>query len=274
MSRTKPIRSGFTLIELLVVIAIIAILAAILFPVFAKAREKARQASCQSNEKQLGLAFLQYVQDNDEIFPGGNPNQCTPANVAVSCFGYDGGWAGKIYPYVKSTGLYKCPDDSTSSVAPNVPVSYGYNTQLGTHNSAGNINGDTLAQLNAPASTVLLGEVQGVTTNVTNPLEGSSSDLVLGSGLGGGFDTNGTFPGVAVTGVVPYATYASMPVHISGANYLATDGHVKYLTPAKVSGGPFGASLNYVQTNQGTPCGTGSMSNALGNPYTLTMSPT
>jgi prepilin-type N-terminal cleavage/methylation domain-containing protein len=61
---------GFTLIELLVVIAIIAILAAILFPVFAKAREKARQISCASNEKQLGLAFLQYEQDNDEMEPG------------------------------------------------------------------------------------------------------------------------------------------------------------------------------------------------------------
>ena len=69
VSQPRDRRRGFTLIELLVVIAIIAILAAILFPVFAKAREKARQASCQSNEKQLGLAFLQYVQDNDEKFP-------------------------------------------------------------------------------------------------------------------------------------------------------------------------------------------------------------
>jgi prepilin-type N-terminal cleavage/methylation domain-containing protein len=62
-------RNGFTLIELLVVIAIIAILAAILFPVFAKVREKARQASCASNEKQLGLAFVQYIQDYDESMP-------------------------------------------------------------------------------------------------------------------------------------------------------------------------------------------------------------
>ena len=77
MSRTKPIRSGFTLIELLVVIAIIAILAAILFPVFAKAREKARQISCLSNEKQLGLGFLQYAQDNDELLPSYQGNGST-----------------------------------------------------------------------------------------------------------------------------------------------------------------------------------------------------
>ena len=66
----RPRMGGFTLIELLVVIAIIAILAAILFPVFAKAREKARQISCLSNMKQLSLGFLQYAQDSDERFPG------------------------------------------------------------------------------------------------------------------------------------------------------------------------------------------------------------
>ncbi|MDR3710712.1 MAG: DUF1559 domain-containing protein, partial [Capsulimonadaceae bacterium] len=91
--RTSRTHEGFTLIELLVVIAIIAILAAILFPVFAKAREKARQASCQSNMKQLGIGFVQYVQDYDERFP----------STAY--------WGSQIYPYEKSTGVFKCPDD-------------------------------------------------------------------------------------------------------------------------------------------------------------------
>ena len=95
-------RRGFTLIELLVVIAIIAILAAILFPVFAKAREKARQITCASNEKQLGLGVLQYTQDNDERLPCGNVNGGALGN-------FPDGWAGQIYPYVKSTGVYKCP---------------------------------------------------------------------------------------------------------------------------------------------------------------------
>src|ERR1700749_4186309 len=92
---------GFTLIELLVVIAIIAILAAILFPVFAKVREKARQTSCLSNEKQLGLGFMQYFQYYDEKYPCGKFNG-----------GHFGsGWGGQIYTYVKSVGVFKCPDD-------------------------------------------------------------------------------------------------------------------------------------------------------------------
>src|SRR5579859_226905 len=94
-------KNAFTLIELLVVIAIIAILAAILFPVFAQAREKARSISCLSNMKELGLAFMQYEQDNDE-------------QMIVNDDLWGQGWAGKIYPYVKSGGVYGCPDDSTS----------------------------------------------------------------------------------------------------------------------------------------------------------------
>ena len=82
--------SGFTLIELIVVIAIIAILAAILFPVFAKVREKARQVSCLSNMKQLGLAFVQYSQDYDEVLPDG-----TQLTFGGNC---GAGWAGQIYP--------------------------------------------------------------------------------------------------------------------------------------------------------------------------------
>lgn len=104
-------RRGFTLIELLVVIAIIAILAAILFPVFARAREKARQASCLSNVKQLCLAILQYTQDYDESLPMSRSHQ-------------QGGWRGYDYavaPYVKNTQIFKCPSH-TAAVG---TVSYG-----------------------------------------------------------------------------------------------------------------------------------------------------
>jgi len=108
-----PKRNGFTLIELLVVIAIIAILAAILFPVFARAREKARQSSCLSNTKQLGLALLSYVQDYDERFPG----------RAVDPGVYNLPWYNVIAPYMKNAQILLCPSRPNQT-----PTGYGYNT--------------------------------------------------------------------------------------------------------------------------------------------------
>jgi prepilin-type N-terminal cleavage/methylation domain-containing protein/prepilin-type processing-associated H-X9-DG protein len=104
--RPKPQR-GFTLIELLVVIAIIAILAAILFPVFARARENARRASCSSNEKQIGLGMLQYVQDYDEqLVPHGIGSYDVSTSSTTTNY-YK--WMDAIQPYVKSTQLFVCP---------------------------------------------------------------------------------------------------------------------------------------------------------------------
>jgi prepilin-type N-terminal cleavage/methylation domain-containing protein/prepilin-type processing-associated H-X9-DG protein len=132
----RPQRPGFTLIELLVVIAIISILAAILFPVFARARENARRASCQSNLKQIGLGLLQYVQDYDERYPThlrtGGPGSLGAGIIPASDGAY--GWYQQIHPYIKSTQLFNCP----SSAAPAVTytgsyiqtLSYGYATQF------------------------------------------------------------------------------------------------------------------------------------------------
>ena len=124
-------RRGFTLIELLVVIAIIAILAAILFPVFAKAREKARQASCESNMKQIALAVLMYAQDYDEKFPHWNYRHCT------SVSGANGNWKDMVEPYIKNMQVWKCPssdlDPRPCERNPNgrgsgtVPAGYGGN---------------------------------------------------------------------------------------------------------------------------------------------------
>ncbi len=104
-AKSKP--SGFTLIELLVVIAIISSLAAILFPVFGRARENARRTSCQSNLKQLGLAFTQYTQDYDERYPCASYTYTLPNGAPSS-------WDLTLQPYLKSTQLLVCPSDSTS----------------------------------------------------------------------------------------------------------------------------------------------------------------
>ena len=127
-------RRGFTLIELLVVIAIIAILAAILFPVFAKAREKARQTSCLSNLKQMSLAFLQYAQDYDEGLPT-HATQCG--------YGTNGSlqWFEQIQPYCKNTQMFQCPSARMDNEwmgncypgqfnRPNFVTQYGYNVQI------------------------------------------------------------------------------------------------------------------------------------------------
>jgi prepilin-type N-terminal cleavage/methylation domain-containing protein len=141
-------RRGFTLIELLVVIAIIAILAAILFPVFAKAREKARQTSCLSNLKQLALASLMYAQDYDEMMPGqygteGDPTPWSNWDDPVNC---PGGWRIKILPYIKNAQIYQCPS------VPSGPGLSGYLLN-------GYCSMRALAQFQSPSNVILFWEL-------------------------------------------------------------------------------------------------------------------
>lgn len=169
LTALKPQKRGFTLIELLVVIAIIAILAAILFPVFQKVRENARRASCQSNMKQIGLAVIQYTQDADEKYPvrviatnppnGPNENNATP-NLFM--------WTEAIYPFVKSTEVFKCPDNNSidnngKMQQTQLPLSYAANAVDVDNGNATNPTGPfgagdgigaSLAQIDSPANTV------------------------------------------------------------------------------------------------------------------------
>jgi prepilin-type N-terminal cleavage/methylation domain-containing protein/prepilin-type processing-associated H-X9-DG protein len=234
----KNSQRGFTLIELLVVIAIIAILAAILFPVFAKAREKARQASCSSNEKQLGLAFLQYIQDNDETFP--NSNNGGSSNIL--------GWGDAIFPYVKSTGVYHCPDggptsDNFANTSPPF-TTYQMNAMVGSQSGeTPDDGGQTAAALQQPTSTILITDDGGYSAVCAEPWnDGAGFDGPQCSGL-----------------IVPqYGTHncghttidwspggnGAMQRHTGGGNIAYTDGHVKYTRPETIYGAatPFATS--------------------------------
>lgn len=206
-------RHGFTLIELLVVIAIIAILAAILFPVFAKARENARKSSCASNMKQLGLAGMQYLQDYDERY------------FAV----YDDGsgtrriWADKIEPYVKNREVFLCPslpnpgniNTSLQQTRYQMNMHPGVAGCPGLFNEGWN-NCPKMAAFAAPSETVLF--VEGWSTwyqHYCNRHVGGNTGVRTDT-------TNGT---VYINGQLNERTW---PYHSEGLNVVFCDGHVKW----------------------------------------------
>lgn len=160
--KRKPKGSGFTLIELLVVIAVIAVLAAILFPVFAQAREKARQTLCLSNMRQMGLAVMMYAQDYDEALPlaATSPNLTTYLN-----------WHDLADPYMRDKRIWICPSanlpdrDSFGKLS----CQYGYNAFYLNENvvpaniyTLNNAPGVALAAIQRPAHTVLMADVRGI----------------------------------------------------------------------------------------------------------------
>jgi len=209
-------RSGFTLIELLVVIAIIAILAAILFPVFARARENARRASCQSNLKQIGLGFMQYSQDYDERYPLHFANNdgsivtswaSSPTNAGEP--GRDMGWAELIQPYVKSRQILQCPSEPTGPVSA-LSNGTGYTDYMSNVYDINQLGG--MRALIAPAQTVI----------VVDWFAASSQASAL---INYNWSTN--MP--ADTGQVDHFRR-----HLGGNNFAFADGHVKWLKPESV----------------------------------------
>ncbi len=202
-------RKGFTLIELLVVIAIIAILAAILFPVFAKAREKARQSSCLSNTKQIMLAVMQYAQDYDETYPYAS-SWGDPANRTL--------WVDALQPYIRNTQIIRCPSVQTATYG------YGWNYQnFGYMSSAGGFSynpGRALADVPQPAETILIGD------NPDPGSYGASSLFIYGPSQR---DTSGT-----ATDDPGLANVAKR--HNEGGNYAFCDGHSKWLGAGAATG--------------------------------------
>ncbi len=203
------VKKAFTLIELLVVIAIIAILAAILFPVFARARENARRASCQSNLKQLGLGILQYVQDFDERYPANE-------GVMVSSTVVTGpNWGQKIFPYIKSTEVYRCPSNPATAQmtynsplpAPPILAHYALHWRVGRPYNQFGI-GLPLSHIEKPSQKIMLSE--------------------MGNVVNSGY----AFPGWVGANGNRWATFG-FAGHLNTANYLFLDGHVKALRPTK-----------------------------------------
>lgn len=227
-------QTGFTLIELLVVIAIIAILAAILFPVFARARENARRASCQSNLKQIGLGVLQYAQDYDEKYPllwygSGNPSVIqtasgTPGLVFKVGDGSNGAefnyitYMDIIYPYVKSVQIFRCPSSTDAEQYPDYELSGAYG---GAYKSYyGKTNGDTaLSEINSPSTSAMIWETGATTTGTS-------------------WETKYGFRGEA--GSIP-RWQSAHEMHLEGMNMAFGDGHVKWMSSASIVGqtGPY-----------------------------------
>lgn len=265
-TQTKAVRQGksaFTLIELLVVIAIIAILAAILFPVFARARENARRTSCVSNLKQLGLGFMQYTQDYDEKYPQPNPiysgsygslsaSYATfPPNAtdgvtnnAISM----GMWAAVILPYTKSPQIMSCPSSRPVDLFGTVnttkkiimPISYGYNKMFAWNN---------MATVQQPSRVILLNEVFGDWAPLSYVFSYPDMNVPEASyGPGKPYNLGAYSGGCTWYGSLNGNPMVFNKLHLNTTPFLYADGHVKAIQAT----GPWSKPWNATYDTGGT----------------------
>ena len=241
--RKPTAQHGFTLIELLVVIAIIAILAAILFPVFAQAREKGRQTACLSNMKQIGTATMMYVQDYDESYPNEGGYQ-TPLYFQPTA---DSTPLRDIQPYAKNYDLYKCPSNSSFiSLTPATPhreyraailptgVIFGVQCK---YQQYGGRCGMNIAGILQPASIVMLRDHHdSFDADIMRPIYNSGDHYYY-----------------AVADSRPASTWAS---HSEGNCLIFSDGHAKWKKTVAITPRDFGlASLGAQSADQGNLTG-------------------
>lgn len=233
--------SAFTLIELLVVIAIIAILAAILFPVFAQAREKARQAACQSNMKQFALAFAQYASDNEGDYPcpgGRNITPAPPGYVAPAWFSTTNGQDNPnsaLYPYIKQRGkggssnVWSCPDALPPTTATGVGQNFAMNDYARSQGpgqavtAAGNVN-----------AVAFPGFHRGLNPDLVN----SPAELIIicevAQRADGGANRNASpFFSTGASGFAPLCVGMPQKYHAGRSDFLFADGHVKAMIPGQ-----------------------------------------
>lgn len=220
-------QKGFTLIELLVVIAIIALLAAILFPVFGRARENARRSSCQSNMKQIGLGLMQYIQDFDERTP-------FAANYDVTNYASltSRNWISQIQPYVKSWKLFRCPSAVDTTVAGNKPIGNS-DTNLAVN---GMVQKRHVSEIPNTASIIWCQEMKEASyVAVERPYSPANY---------GGTDTR-------------WFNWCNVNIsnnHFDGGNLLFCDGHVKWKKQRSITGQDYGLNNSTLApVSAGTP---------------------